>query len=428
VEKLNLPKPVITSELPLKRVLFLSNGHGEDLNACEVLKVLRNRYPSSVEVAAMPLVGEGNSYRSQNVEIVSPTRNLPSGGFVYMDNSKLLADLQAGLLGLVWQQLRAIRFYSQNCDLIFAAGDVVVLLAASLSRCPYVSFLVSSSAFYEGKMKLPLLANLLLRSPQCRQIFTRDRFTAELMQKQGMRKTQFAGYPIVDVLVPTGKDLNLAAHTPVIALLSGSRLPEACENLAILLDLVIEIAREFAIAPIQPIQFRAAVVPKLMKIGVNGKTPLEEVAIQQGWQCLSNGKLYHTPTKVAIICACDAFADILQQSDLVIGMAGTAIEQAVGLGKPVIQIPGRGPQFTYRFAEAQMRLLGQSVQTIGTQPADRQTLAAAALQIKRTLADSSYLQQCVQNGIERVGKPGGSAQMAEYLAEMLGVQDRSHSR
>jgi uncharacterized protein (TIGR03492 family) len=419
---LNPSKPEITTKLPPKRILFLSNGHGEDLNACEVMKELKSRYPN-VEVAAMPMVGEGNSYRSQNVEIVSPTRNLPSGGFVYMDRFKLLADLRAGLLGLIWQQLQAIRLYSQSCDLIFAAGDVVVLLAAGMTSCPYVSFLVSSSAFYEGKMKLPLLANLLLRSPQCRQIFTRDRLTAAQMQKQGMSKTQFAGYPIMDVLKLTGKDLNLVAHTPVIALLSGSRLPEACENMAILLDLVVEIAREFAIAPIQ---FRAAVVPKLMKIGVNGKTPLEEVAIQQGWQCSSNGKLYHTQTNVTIIYACDAFADILQQSDLAVGMAGTAIEQAVGLGKPVIQIPGRGPQFTYRFAEAQMRLLGQSVQTIGTQPADRQTLVAAAQQIKRTLADSSYLQQCVQNGIERVGKPGGSAQMAEYLAEMLGVSDRSN--
>lgn len=425
MEKLNTSKSVIAAESSSKRVLFLSNGHGEDLNACEVLKELKNRYPS-VEVAAMPIVGEGNSYRSQNVEIVAPTRNLPSGGFVYMDRFKLLADLQAGLLNLVWEQLRAIRAYSHNCDLIFAAGDVVVLLAASMTRCPYVSFLVSSSAFYEGRMKLPLLANLLLRSPQCRQIFTRDRFTAEQMQKQGMSKTQFAGYPIMDVLVATGKDLGLAAHTHTISLLSGSRLPEACKNMAILLDLAIEIAHEFAITPSHPVQFRAAVVPKLMKIGVNGKTPLQEVAIQQGWQCSSNGKLYHTQSNVAIICTSDAFADILQQSDLVVGMAGTAIEQAVGLGKPVIQIPGGGPQFTYRFAEAQMRLLGLSVQTIGTQPADHQTLLTAAQQIKRTLADRSYLQQCIQNGIERVGKPGGSAQMADYLAELLGVSEKSH--
>jgi hypothetical protein len=41
-----------------KRVLFISNGHGEDLNACEVLKALRRKY-SDVEAIALPLVGDG---------------------------------------------------------------------------------------------------------------------------------------------------------------------------------------------------------------------------------------------------------------------------------------------------------------------------------------------------------------------------------
>ena len=42
-------------------------------------------------------------------------------------------------------------------------------------------------------------------------------------------------------------------------------------------------------------------------------------------------------------------------------MAGTATEQAIGLAKPVIQIEGKGPQFTKSFAEAQRRLLGRYV-------------------------------------------------------------------
>ncbi|WP_019498224.1 lipid-A-disaccharide synthase-related protein [Pseudanabaena sp. PCC 6802] len=393
----------------------MSNGHGEDLNACEILKQFKSRYPSA-EISAMPMVGEGNAYRNLGIPIIAPTRHLPSGGFVYMDRAKLFADVQAGLPSLVGQQLQAIRAYSRNCDLIFATGDVVVLLAAGITGRPYASFLVSSSAYYEGKLTLPLLAKLLLRSPRCRQIFTRDRFTAELMQTKGFSTTVFAGYPIMDVLAPTGKDLDLAPNSPTIALLPGSRLPEASHNLAILLDLAIEIQREFTAVPVQ---FRAAVVPKMMEIGVNGKTPLEEVATQQGWHCWSNGKLYHDRSNIAIICYCDAFADILQRCDLAIGMAGTAIEQAVGLGKPVIQIPGGGPQFTYRFAEAQMRLLGKSVKTVGKQTANPQTLIEAARLTQQTLADKAYLEECQQNGIERVGKPGGSAQIADRLAALL---------
>jgi uncharacterized protein (TIGR03492 family) len=84
-------------------------------------------------------------------------------------------------------------------------------------------------------------------------------------------------------------------------------------------------------------------------------------------------------TGIDMICSADAVADILQQSSLVIGMTGTAVEQAVGLGKPVNAVPGNGPAFTYRFAEAQNRLLGDSVQAIGTQPANSHIIKEAEL-------------------------------------------------
>ena len=72
-------------------------------------------------------------------------------------------------------------------------------------------------------------------------------------------------------------------------------------------------------------------------------------------------------------------------------MTGTAVEQAVGLGKPIIAVPGNGPAFTYRFAEAQNRLLGDSVQVIGTQPANSHMIEEAALAVDRTLQDNKYL-------------------------------------
>ena len=113
-------------------------------------------------------------------------------------------------------------------------------------------------------------------------------------------------------------------------------------------------------------QFWAALVPALMP-------HLEDIAARTRWQHRS-GKLIFSAIKpsfsenkleqLEVICSADAFADILQQSSLVIGMAGTAVEQAVGLGKPVIALPGNGPAFTYRFAEAQNRLLGDSVQLL----------------------------------------------------------------
>ena len=98
-------------------------------------------------------------------------------------------------------------------------------------------------------------------------------------------------------------------------------------------------------------------------------------------------------------------------------MAGTAVEQAVGLGKPVVQIVGDGPQFTYRFAEAQMRLLGLSVKTIGRRSATPAILQQAAEQIADMLHDEAYITACIDNGQERVGEAGGSAQIAHRLSQ-----------
>jgi len=93
-------------------------------------------------------------------------------------------------------------------------------------------------------------------------------------------------------------------------------------------------------------------------------------------------------------------------------MAGTAIEQAVGLGMPVVQLVGKGPQFTYRFAEAQQRLVGQAVLTC-TKPEVAVTL------IQRVLADPVYLEKCKVNGQERVGGAGGAEQIAHEIARFM---------
>jgi uncharacterized protein (TIGR03492 family) len=101
-------------------------------------------------------------------------------------------------------------------------------------------------------------------------------------------------------------------------------------------------------------------------------------------------------------------------------MAGLAVDLAVAIGKPIIQIPGEGPQFTYQFAEAQTRLLGISAQTIGTKPATPEILKQAAKRVVETLQDSDYLAKCKENGPERFGAPGASERIARFLLTSLG--------
>jgi uncharacterized protein (TIGR03492 family) len=210
----------------------------------------------------------------------------------------------------------------------------------------------------------------------------------------------------MDVLTPTGKDLELDSQIPMIALLAGSRLPEALSNLALQLQVCEEIVK------IKPMQFRAAIIPSIRE------TDLENLGKQEGWHYLGAGKL--EKNGALLYCYRDAFADILHHCDACLAMAGTAVEQAVGLGKPVLQIPGFGPQFTYPFAEAQMRLLGESVITIGKKPTEVNLFKNAAVKIVDILADSQYLHRCLENGKIRVGESGGSKNIAEEIYMKLG--------
>lgn len=404
-----------------KRVLFLSNGHGEDLNASLILRALLDMAPD-IDVAAMPIVGNGQAYRRLGVNIVGPTQQLPSGGFNYisvarllnplhwgrdMNPINLLRDLFSGLISLTWGQIRALRREAPGCDLLFATGDVVPILFAWITGRPFMVFLVSTSSYYEGRAKLPWLAIWGMRSRRCQAIFTRDAYTAQDLWCRGMAKGQFHGYPIMDVLTPIGQPLDLRQDQPIVALLPGSRLPEALENFSLLLQLCLCINQR------QPMQFVAALVPMI------DEPELAHLAAGQGWlhhpqKALSRGTVTVTYHR-------DAFPDILNRCDVVLGMAGTAVEQAVGLGKPVIQIIGQGPQFTFPFAEAQMRLLGESVKTIGTRAATPALLEEAAETVIKILNDPAYLNRCRQNGLERVGTSGGSQALARQICAGLGI-------
>jgi uncharacterized protein (TIGR03492 family) len=400
-----------------KQILFLSNGHGEDVNNCQILQALIDLVSDQVELAAMPIVGNGETYRHLNVPIIGPVSSMPSGGVFYMNPLFLLKDVAAGLISLTWQQLQAVKKHAANSDLIVAVGDIVVAAIAHFTGCTYVIFLSGYSSYYEEHLRLSPILWHFLQSKQCIKVFTRDAFTASDLNQQGLTKAECVGMPVMDCLKPKGKDLYLLSGVPVITLLPGSRLPEASNNFCLQLQLVRKIAQEMY--PM-PVQFIAALVPSLM-------LEIPALASAQNWQYQDNsfkftetipgGKNEFT---VEVRCYGDAFADILQQSNLVIGMTGTAVEQAVGLGKPVIAIPGNGPAFTYRFAEAQMRLLGKaSLQVIGTKPATPEILQLAAQKVKETLQDSNYLQGCVQNGIQRMGTAGASARIAHYLVNYL---------
>jgi uncharacterized protein (TIGR03492 family) len=389
-----------------KKILFISNGHGEDINASAIASALVQLDPQ-VQIGAMPTVGAGNAYRRLGIEIVGPTKtDIPSGGFSYAHLSWLIADIADGVIGRLGQQLAAVQRYSRDADLVLAMGDEVVLGMAALTKQPFFSFLCSTSAHYEQRLQVSLIRRWLLSSKHCRRIYTRDRFTAECMQAKGFTQTASVGNPFMDALVTSERVLP----QPLLAMLPGSRQPEAAANLGILLELALAMAR---LPNSNTPSCWLALTPNFL---VGNPSPL--MAVAAPWQVFP-GCLVHP--EITVYFATDAFADILECSTVVVGMAGTAIEQAVGLGKAIVQIPGRGPQFTYAFAEAQARLLGSSVLTIGKEAATAESIAEAASTIGGIFGDAEYLEKCRIAGQARVGGSGAAAQIARDILDTIGT-------
>lgn len=405
------------------KLLCLSNGHGEDEIAVRILQELQQR--STVEVAALPIVGTGRAYAQRQIPVIGPVQVLPSGGFIYMDAQQLARDLQGGLLQLTGKQFQAVRAWAKQGGVILAVGDIVPLLFAWSSSATYAFVGTAKSEYYLRDQAGPLSRHgwqrwegwsgsvyhpwerWLMSCRRCKAVFPRDRLTTEILQ-QGSIPAFDLGNPMMD-LEPSVA--HLFPREPVtVLLLPGSRPPEAYENWQQITSALPGLVQAF-----ESLLFLGAIAPGL------SLEPLREILDAQGWtlQATQPSILARDPTaltfiqkQATLILAQHAFPDCLHCADLAIAMAGTATEQFVGLGKPAILIPGQGPQFTARFAESQTRLLGPSVTLV-----HRPEQVAEA--VKALLGDCDRLSLIAENGRRRMGESGAAHRIAECLIEQL---------
>ncbi|MEC4805445.1 MAG: lipid-A-disaccharide synthase-related protein [Jaaginema sp. PMC 1079.18] len=412
------------------KLLCISNGHGEDAIAIRILEQLQILCPT-LEIAALPLVGEGQAYRSLEIPIVGQVKTMPSGGFIYMDSKQLLGDVKGGLLRLTWEQYKAVKHWAKTApkdSIILAVGDFVPLLFAWLSGLPYAFVGTAKSEYYlrnemgwlspqakregwAGSVYYPW-ERWLMRHKRCKGVFPRDSLTAKTLQRW-CNNIFDLGNPMMDGLEAPprfhpGKDEEDRLLT--ILLLPGSRSPEAYQNWQVLLAAVHTITRQYSR---REILFFAAIAPSL------DLEPLSQALIAENWQKQENNPILDDPEAstwqrdhATLVLSQQAYHQCLHQSDFAIAMAGTATEQFVGLGKPAIAIPGDGPQYTYAFAEAQSRLLGPSLILA-------QTPQKAAQSLEKLLRDPDRLQLIAENGRQRLGEPGAAHRIAKTLQNLF---------
>lgn len=445
------------------KILCLSNGHGEDAIASQILQQLQ-KYPLPPSLAALPLVGEGQAYTLLNkVSIIGPMQPMPSGGFIYMDRQQLLRDLKGGLLKLTFGQLKALRgWVSSETKLghqvvILAVGDIVPLLFAWLSGAPYAFLGTAKSEYHlrdetgdlpprswverfqlwSGSVYFPW-ERWLMSGRKCRAVIARDELTAEMLRKKSIR-AYYVGNPMMDALewenaMPSMYRTNAERlemeRQLTIALLPGSRSPEAYANWEIIIQAIVGLSETF---PEQKLLFLAAIAPGLSlepfnnllkcygwrvdrEIKTHTQSSILQLPMDNLQPPLFSGKfpVKLTYKNASMILNQQAFAEFLHQGDFAIAMAGTATEQFVGLGKPAIAIPGNGPQFTPAFAEAQSRLLGPSLILV-KHPRE------VADVVKSLLNDPDRLQLIAENGDRRMGEPGAAQRIAGFLMNLSWV-------
>lgn len=411
------------------RILCLSNGHGEDAIAVQVLEQIQAQSPD-VSLAALPLVGTGHAYQKLDIPIIGRTQQMPSGGFVYMDNQQLMRDIRGGLIKLTLQQNKAIRHWAKQTSeksLILAVGDIVPLIFSLLSGANYAFIGTAKSEYYLrdsdgtwlrqtsalekwfGSVYLPWERWLLSRK-RCLAVYPRDRLTTDILCKFKIPAFDL-GNPMMDGLEEPELE-EYDDHRPLtLVLLPGSRQPEAVNNWRKMLRAIPGLVEQYP-----KIIFIAAIAPSL------DLTEFIAPLTAQNWQAtdtLPSSLTFTDPDaqtftqgQAQLVFTQHSYADSLHCADMAIAMAGTATEQFVGLGKPALSIIGEGPQFTPAFAEAQTRLLGHSV-ILHKDPTD------IAHRVKSLLKKPDYLQGITKNGFQRMGEPGAAERIAHHLQQIM---------
>lgn len=363
-------------------VLFLSNGHGEDVITRHLVRAYQSVRPKD-NVYIMSLVGTGRTFDEMPfVERFSVQWNPPSGGFI-KSISSVFFDLKAGMLRAHFRQIREAR--QHRYDLIVAVGDLFPLFVSRWLRAKQrVLIATAKSDLFEPHF--PVERWLLKRWANV--VFTRDQVTADSLVSTGVA-AKYLGNVMMDDVTPIsphgarpersrrGRDDNPL----IVGILPGSR-DEAYANFE-------RIAEVMKGCPVDW-RLRVAVPAQLDRLR------FPQSAFQQEYSWVT-------------------FQEMLNEVDVVIGLAGTANEQCVGCGIPVIAFQGTGPQTTLRRFRQQQQLLRGGVRLV-----EGASSAIIASQIIKLTKDDQWFATVRKEGPVVMGPPGASQHIVKELTCILG--------
>ncbi|HLN47195.1 MAG TPA: lipid-A-disaccharide synthase-related protein [Magnetospirillaceae bacterium] len=384
-------------------ILLVSNGYGEAAIAGYLAAAIAARAPDAI-VEHFPMVGgpdaAGAAADATQTRVVGPAARMPSGGLIaYWNIRNLMRDIGAGLLSLTARQFAFLRRQRAR-DAIVAVGDVYCAAACLVfARRPTVFVATAKSEYVAGHSGLERAV-----ARRARAVFARDPATAAALAAQGV-PARYAGNLMMDGVRPTGADLGEPAGALAIAVLPGSR-NDAPANASAAIRRLVLVAQMLAPRPVHafislaPGADQAAMLAACAQAGaILTPSGARAGVVATG----SAGAL-------TISLVSGLFADMLSRSVIALGQAGTANEQAAGLGLPVIASSPRGdPARVGWYRMRQQRLLGDALLVL---PDEDREFAHGVVSL---LGDGPRMRMMGETGRARMGGPGGADAVAQAV-------------
>ena len=389
------------------QVLFLSNCYGEDRSAALIAQELKNRIESrdrdrektlslnsiSIHrVLGAPLISEGEEYEKRGIPLLIKGKLPPSGGF-----PRNLVDFLKDTTTSSYIPIRyyiALKKIRREITQAIVVGDVFLLLLAWLGLKKRLIFLAPAKSNYQNPHSK--FEHWAMRKI-CVKVFTHDEYTAKNLRKESV-PALFAGNPMVDELEKLSTlNSQLSTLKNLIGILPGSR-KEAYKNFLKILFVVEQISNKK-----DGVNFATAIPSSL---DLQKLVTLSEL---QGWQ-YKESRIQKGKANVWLLQ--DVFIDIIRQSDVVIGLSGTANEQTAFLGKPIVSFKGCGPQTSVTRMRNQEKLLGGCLKFISDFP------EGVVDEVLKLLEDKKLRKAKGEIGKKRMGPSGGAKNIAKFINDL----------
>jgi len=352
-----------------RRLLFVSNGYGEDSVGAEIVK----RLPAGLQAEAYPTLGPGKAYDGI-CPVVGPRAHLASEGS-RVARGTVTRDIATGGLGTLLPGLAFLRQARAAYDHVVVIGDFIGVAGCWLAGMRGITYLDVYKTGY-GRPYARIEAWIIGKT--CRRVFNRSQKLADTLVARGIDAVA-AGNVMMDTITTGDFAAGLRrSRLRAVTLLPGSRA-ETAANFAVQAAALRKIAEDE-----RPDIFLALA-------GGVGLEPLAQAAgLTVDGDRLVGDLLIHT--------ARGAMRNMVEASDLVLSQAGTATIQSLGLGVPAITFTRRSDRMK-RFLE-ENRLFGGARLLSSDDPAE-----LAAL-LRRLLNDPAELQRLGEIGRARIGGPG----------------------